>query len=599
MFALLAVLVVQGPEAARYDSLLAAGRTWLAHPVIGRYQALEAFRAAARLAPDDPAPLYGQVEVGFSLGSDEGEGIARQALLRIFAIDPDYRDSWTRFRQLFLSDRIARRADAALARHQAHAKALERRAELAIELREPARADSLAQRLQAPVMRFVLRADAAFLERRDSAGQAWHDSAVAYAALDSSGALWDRAWTIANAAETERYAGIRSGERPEFFRRFWSQRDPDLITSLNERLGEHTRRLAEARHQFRLLHPFRMQYRSQAARDLAWFDQRRWLDVQPLQDTAHLRAYRAGLDARGLTYVRHGPPDLRVPCAIDARYGRDLPGCTGILDAEGWLYRTPGGVLSVGFVSAEYFSPVSEDQLQHTEILLQTDATALPAPVVVRGWTAFFKGPGYFATDAYARAVGDTVALALWFADGELHGRVAGAGLLALTVRPGSYMAGLDVDSAGIRGRWRGELAVPLLEPDALRLSSLIVTPDSNSADRVSLLEAMPPDLAFASGAPLGAYTEIYGLSVVDGVARYRARYTFEPERSFFGRLVRGRSPVSFEFERRAEGSETVVERLVLEPGRVPPGRYRVTLAVTDELTNVKSETVTLVVTLR
>ena len=67
----------------------AAGRTWLAHPVVGRYQALEAFRAAARLAPDDPAPLYGQVEVGFHLGSDEGEGIARQALLRIFAIDPD------------------------------------------------------------------------------------------------------------------------------------------------------------------------------------------------------------------------------------------------------------------------------------------------------------------------------------------------------------------------------------------------------------------------------------------------------------------------------------------------------------------------------
>src|SRR3972149_1026119 len=122
--ALLAVLAAQAPETARAESLLAAGalpaaraiaerlvqgepleprfhllvgRIWYAWPVIGRYQALAAFRTAARLAPDDPDPLYRQVEVGFYLGSDEGEVVAREALIGILALDPDYRDSWGRF----------------------------------------------------------------------------------------------------------------------------------------------------------------------------------------------------------------------------------------------------------------------------------------------------------------------------------------------------------------------------------------------------------------------------------------------------------------------------------------------------------------------
>src|SRR5512134_534985 len=103
MIALALLLAAQQPDFARAESLLAAGRAFdaaqvaarvvarrphdaaarlllgrahLARPVVGRYAALAAFRAAARLAPEDPAPLYWQSEVGLLLGSDEGEGIA-------------------------------------------------------------------------------------------------------------------------------------------------------------------------------------------------------------------------------------------------------------------------------------------------------------------------------------------------------------------------------------------------------------------------------------------------------------------------------------------------------------------------------------------
>jgi hypothetical protein len=56
--------------------------------------------------------------------------------------------------------------------------------------------------------------------------------------------------------------------------------------------------------------------------------------------------------------------------------------------------------------------------------------------------------------------------------------------------------------------------------------------------------------------------------------------------------------PVVFEFERAATFS-TAIERLVLEPDRVPAGRYRVTLAVTDLTRNVKSESVALEIEIR
>src|SRR5574341_1165390 len=154
MIALALLLATQRPDLARAESLLAAGRAYdaaraaavvvaarphdaaahlllgrahLARPVVGRYAALAAFRRAAQLAPADPAPLYWQSEVGLELGSDEGEGIAREALLRLFTLAPDYRDSWDRFTRLFGNAAIWRGAERALAHHPEDPVALLRR----------------------------------------------------------------------------------------------------------------------------------------------------------------------------------------------------------------------------------------------------------------------------------------------------------------------------------------------------------------------------------------------------------------------------------------------------------------------------------------
>jgi hypothetical protein len=61
---------------------------------------------------------------------------------------------------------------------------------------------------------------------------------------------------------------------------------------------------------------------------------------------------------------------------------------------------------------------------------------------------------------------------------------------------------------------------------------------------------------------------------------------------------VRGARPVVFEFD-RSVATSIAAERLVIEPDRLPAGRYRVTVVVTDLQRNVKSESAALEVTIR
>jgi hypothetical protein len=109
----------------------------------------------------------------------------------------------------------------------------------------------------------------------------------------------------------------------------------------------------------------------------------------------------------------------------------------------------------------------------------------------------------------------------------------------------------------------------------------------------------MPADLVYPAGAPLAAYLEVYGLTADrSGRSQYRVRYEFEPVRSLPARLVRGARPVVFEFD-RSVATSIAAERLVIEPDRLPAGRYRVTVVVTDLQRNVKSESAALEVTIR
>src|SRR3954471_23995783 len=77
------------------------GRIHLVWPVIGRYAAESLFARAADLSPGDPEPLYYLGLVGLALGGDDGEQIARRGLVPVLAIDPEYRDAWTRWLTIY------------------------------------------------------------------------------------------------------------------------------------------------------------------------------------------------------------------------------------------------------------------------------------------------------------------------------------------------------------------------------------------------------------------------------------------------------------------------------------------------------------------
>jgi hypothetical protein len=623
-------LVRRHPDDPSIHLLL--GRVWLEWPVFGRYNALNEFRAAERLAPQDPEPWYWQTRAGLRLGDDEGEVLVREAVLRILALDPEYRDAWDLFSTVFHDDGIWRRADLALAHHSDDPVVAERRAGIALALNDFLRADSLAATVLAVRARYVpgylLRAEAAFGQGEDSAGFAWYDSAVAHADLDSTGAMWDQVWMIASPAEVARHDSTTPGERRRFFEWFWEKRDPNLVTPANERIAEHFRRLSYVRRAFHILHPYSYYHRSSTWRSIIDTYQRDSLmnllqsvpgfgspgstdsalfgaGVGPARgsvgdtvgsETIYLKAQ---FDARGILWIRHGAPDLWAGGILDPMH--PIP-VASPLDAASWEYDTPDGILTIGLKNVRgggvVLYPVTRRQFESARVLLATDNTTLPAPLVAHGWNAFFKAPDPGLTDVYFRARPETAAVALWSGDGEIAVRARGPGLLRLTVPPGAYERGFDVDSAGVLGRDRANVKVPAYSVVQLGLSSLLLTPEDSVTDRETMLSGMPADLQYSAVHALAAYTEVYGLARDrSGASDYTARYTFAPERGLAARLLGRDQPVVFEFNRSVPAGPLVPERLVIEPGRLPPGRYRVTLVVTDLQRNVKSETVALTVT--
>ena len=621
---------LQDTSAARAESLMGVGRVEFARPVIGRYPALDAFRAAARLVPTDPEPLYWQMKVGFYLGSDEGDVLAREAIIQMLALTPDYRDVWERFETLYHNPKIWRRADRALAKHPHDPVAIERRAELAIALEEPLRADSLLAEVKPSVPVYLARAEASFQTGRDALGYAWYDSALTHADDDSTGAMWDAVWMIATPREMRAQDSTPPGARRQFFERFWATRDPNLLTPGNERIAEHFRRFDYARRYFRLLHPLNLYHRSPRYRTVVESYQRDFLQQVAQQDSEPYPGFEgdrllaasrqlpgipageatssalAGFDARGLIYLRHGPPDQLLRGFLDPLQPLGRGG--NPLDLEGWLYHTPQGTLTIGFRRGSgtgvfsggdfVFLPMNRRQVRSTEVALRTDQTAIPAPLEAHAWSAFFKSAELGLTDAYYKADGDSAAVVLWDADDRAL-RASGPGLLQVTVPPGAYALGLDVVAGGVLGRARREATIPRFSLVDLGLSSLALAPATSLLDREAALRGMPADLVYPADTPLSAYLEVYGLTAdPTGRSQYRVRYEFEPVRSLPTRLVSGARAVVFEFDRSADASRAI-ERIVIEPDKLPAGRYRVTVVVTDLQRNVKSRSATIDVTVR
>jgi tetratricopeptide (TPR) repeat protein len=574
------------------------------------------------LRPDDPEPLYWLGHVGFALRGDDGEWIARRGLDRVLAIDPDYRDAWGLWLQLFRDDDDRRRAVAALARHAGERACDLRRALMLAELRGYAEARtilwSLVRERPDDVASRALLAQVLFEDGRDTEGAAAYEAALALADVDTAEVLWHQVRGIASPGERVAWGSTPPDARAASLRLFWARRRPDVRAEDNGRLGEHFRRMAEARRSFGLQHPNSLwhhsaRYRSvvagssaqspegRAARRGLAAETRDWCEpnvtppdgywMAPAPDDPARANESANLedrlDDRGRIFLRHGRPDATF--ILSGRGGEPPPG-------EVWCYRRGAEVFRVSFVrrSSGYLlggealaTPVRPGEYASTAALLATDEPSPRAPLLSFSfWTAAFRGADARRTE---------VVLFLDSLDGAAE-LVNGAGQraardlrerapLRLTAAPGRYALLIDGARGSSIGRYRGSITLPDHGGNALSISGILVADGDVPPVRDTMIARAPARLVLRAGAPIRVYAEVYGLGRRDGVARYEARYRVERTDGGLlrvsGQQARG-TTIAFRRDRPFE--PRAIETVVIDPGRLPRGRYRLVLEIADEV---------------
>ena len=598
--------------------LMVLGRIHLAWPVIGRYAAESLFSRAAELSPGDPEPLYYLGLVGIALGGDDGEQIARRGLVPVIAMNPEYRDAWTRWMTLYRGNNDRRAMIASLVRHPESWKANYWRARLLHELGRYDEAEALFERLTherpddpGP---WAWLAQTRFAAGRDVQGAAAYDMALAHADRDSGEVLWRQIRGIASPEDRAEWVAGGPRRRAAFMRRFWAARDPDLETRLNERLGEHFRRMAQAQRMYALLHPNSRYFRSRlfralsggvgampgglegaevraqeaqctarppSVRDAAAQAGLRDRVDQPRDSTENLED---GLDDRGRIFLRHGPPDYRQ---------------VGSVGDETWCYFRPDGtVLRVSFVrhTGGYgvsgdmvVTPMVSGEAESANLLLTTDHADEANTLTFRFWPAAFRAADRWSTDLIV--IPDSLAAVATLVDDEgiEAARDSATGRpLHLVARPGHYLLLIDGNRAGAIGRYRGSISLPDYGDEVPIVSSILLAHGTAAANRDSMALAAPYGLVLPAAEPLRVYTELYNLGRVDDAVRYVATYRFERTDGVILAGSRERTR-EISFTREAPFTPRIIESLVVDPGRLPAGRYRLNVEILDAIRGVKT----------
>lgn len=562
--------------------------------------------------------------MGLALGGDDGEAVARHGLLQVLTLRPDYRDAWTLWTTLYRGYRERSEMVRALARH-AGAYAVDlRRVELLVELRRYREAVALLDSLGAaspsdPVPRALL-ARARYEQGRDREGEQLYGEALARAEADTGNLLWHQVRSIATPEERQAYGGLAPEGRGAFLRLFWARRNPDLRDSVNRRIGEHFRRLAQAHQVFALLHPQSRWYHSRLWRTLQGGvgapsssvdlgalrheiasirpprvdDPTVAVGIGPRVDDSTQQALNLedGLDDRGRILVRYGAPSARYVWSNDA---------------ETWRYDLPEGQLQVTFTRRtsqgggdQVVTPVVAGEAEAAGYLLRTDRPSLTANLQFVFWPAEFRRGIGRTTDIVLFPDRVSAAAVLYDTAGfEAARDSATGGPLHLSAPPGRYVLAVDAERGGEIGRFRGSIPVTHFDADSLAVSSLLLAAGDVPPTRAAIEAAAPPTLQLPAGRALRIYAEVYGLGRDSGATRYDAVYRFARARNGWLRFLSRSHVTSVAFRRTQAVTDPTIETLVVDPGRLPRGHYLLTLEVRDAVRGTSAASATLEFDLR
>jgi len=283
-------------------------------------RAVAEYRKALQADRGNLEALYNLAQTGFDLKETQGYRMASKALTRLVVADPLYRDAYRLWREKILDHtekelhQVGRRLDSLLSQLPDTAGW---RLDLAGDCFKLGRTEEAMARLAEiessdpgykPWVWYLLRARC----RLDSGDTTGFESDY-FRSLEEAGRsghfeeLFRQAEPIFTPGESEKWATLDSARQmADFFRTFWAERDPDPLTSHNERLITHYLRLREAEKKYFIFFPHSRFQTSRTYNRLLspvtffqdYDPELFWNRCRPLL-----------LDHRGLLFMRHGPPD--------------------------------------------------------------------------------------------------------------------------------------------------------------------------------------------------------------------------------------------------------------------------------------------------
>lgn len=376
------------------------------------------------------------------------------------------------------------------------------------------------------------------------------------------------------------------------------------------------------------------------------------LTTNPLQDEFRARVVYAELrftdddkptmgasSAKGDVYIRYGPPDIVMQGAIIPRHAQDFAGYDIL---QSWVYVNELMIYTFGQ------NRMYGTAYQTMGSLVDYDSSKLDRPVAWTNLPVLRNRIDSVSTQvARFRAGHDSIDVAV-FAGYRAGALRRESPVETSTIRHGAFFidalgreitrttgtfTSTERDTTRMQSRdyylrttaQISAVRVEALEPDLMQaarsindltgfttngfgISDLLIAGSIGAPDNAVNARwtdyriAMLAGGAVKRGAPLGLLWESYEPGEVDGSGRLAVSVTVERETArglvaLSGRVVgglrdairgSGAGRLGISYQRQFAAAPVVVDHLILDVGRLDPGRYRVSLTVTDLIRNQK-----------
>lgn len=466
------------------------------------------------------------------------------------------------------------------------------------------------QAMRTPVL--LARARIAFARNEREQGQRFVEEAIKdiESPLDAWFLLEDYKYVL-EPGELKQFALAASSEaHSRYFRGFWTKRDPDRTTPLNERLAEHYERLSVAERDY-YFDGLRAEFNTPDVDVQAG-------ELAPRIDFPDAYWLNHALDDRGLIYVRHGEPWDRAfdneadRSNVSWRYYRngrpvDFHFIVSDLAAhDNWrlVPTLPQNMKSRraawGFPYTGGWNPREVLHLHERNIAegLTTDTHTWGEdvePLFVPHRLAAFSGEDgrtlirlYYTFPTEADRIGFSVHDRNWEEVFSEERRPRGALVFEAQVPPDSLHLSLVASSDdGKRvGSYRWSYAAPDFRGDSLLMSDVVPLHPVVSDTASNPARWGSPLTSFERSGSLPLYFEVYGLTF-DGDDRtsYELEYRLEPvdrRGGLFG-FLRGDDDPTLSLTTTLTGSDrNTAETTMLDISSVKPGNYELHVTVRD-----------------